>query len=1125
MINLAENIKIIANAAILHRSIYESIQRTIGLLELQAGKSSGKSDYQTFAFAIMLRQGTLPSGMRYDGEFLSAAMAISQVLATNSIKNPLARIIRYSNGKTPPATGMASLKRGLKLMLVELWAQRLIILPTTFTVGAHFPTKDFAHPLLDWVLSFDPNGAEPTADGRRLHYYGPRLLFATDWHEPQDVTLSEIAAFARARVLYQQGKSNIVIAGGNQLPLNIFAAKLHAAFPDTVPYTAYDLKRYSHWSLSHAIVDNDFDSYNWTPEQKVAKQPRSEQDRNRSLGARRKRSNDLPANESTSSESTHDVLLRNFATLTRNSRLGIDWQNGNSFSYPGREHVDISGISPSWILCFRSFIYHRKVIKGYRSTDDVLACLNLLADYLFYYLPWWKEISPNSKVELPTSPRLFTRYAFVTRHTPTAHSELPATLLELIRLRRPSNESTKITIHQLSLFFDFVKVHFATDEIVAGNGFNSPINSELDSPRIETKSKTTKEVIPKHIYGYLLFYCYAIEQFGMHLERIAKEGSLSQIPIKLRNSLRFKTFEFGQIPHVVYRGKKFPLQTVPNVFTWGERELQTASTAGTKTIYVPHCSALRVLITALETGLRVQSIQWLDKNSWRSLGKTTPEDSYTFPLLVNTDKTKTNSWRTYVVHRVRDLMRRQEAFQAQFADADAYGPVEYEGLDTSPFDSIQPLFRATHSGQPLSDTLYAKTWVRLLVDFEAFYREVTGEQHVRMYKLKPRLKIDGTPVINWDGEAQERPYCAISTLAIHTPHACRATFATNRKGVLELSDAAELLGHSNEVVTAYYDKPSENDLRQRLHESDTAIVADFTQFQLNSDVHVRADKPDSALVKSFNRNRKATVKAFKFMEPISLWSTDDSKSETTGITLLREGPMSRIRFRETHICPVGEECPTDILEQIGEPRRCGICPLAMKCIDHLPAIAAKRNQLLERILFQQRRRKSLESAEEPEAVLDEIWGSIELNINELLGWQLSEEILERMRLDLTEDNELMLHVEKPDIVKRHLERVTKSSSTAELLLQRIADSNAYPSMTTPEVHLVASQVKRRLLAGQGLEILGFGDQSPDEINGVAAMLALMMKTQGLSMKQVAASLSAQSTTPRVVLTKELSNGR
>lgn len=1110
MINLTGRLHFLMSGAKLHAAVRSAIRDVVGMLEEREGRPAGERDYQNFAFTTMFGQRKLPDGVRYDERFLDAVLEAVQTTPPAYPKAAVQALGDYA-ASLPPASGMPSLRRGLKLLLVTLWHQDVLLLPTVFNVGPGFDVDRFSNPLVAWVRSFRPEGS-PT--DRRLYYFGHRLLWAATWRKPADVALSEVAAITRARVLHHNGKSSEPIANAAGLPIGLLAAKLQEASPGTVSFTAADLARYSNWSLSHSIADTafeDFDPDNAPPKTRAPRAPKPKQKREPNPG---------PEGQ----ETPHDAILRNFKALKGQGRGSLDWREGNVPTYAGREHVDVGAISRIWIECFNAYMRHREVVKGYRSTADALAALNLLADYLFLYLPWWQEVFPATKVELPLAPRQFSRYAFVARHTATPLTELPATLLELIRLRRPSNESAKVVIHQLTLFFDFVGTHFADDESVAGSAFKSPLNAEFDAPRIQTKSKTTKEVIPKHIYGHLLFYCYAVEQFGMHLEEMAKAGTLPLDNEALRNARHIDTAAFGLVPEVRYRGNSYPVTSVPNVFTWAERELKQPVDDAHRTVFMPHCSALRLLITALETGLRVQSVQWLDKASWRSLQTGIPADSYTFPLLVNTDKTKTTSWKTFMVYRVQHMLQRQEAFQAQFVDADAFGPVDYEGLDSSPFDPIRPLFRSTRLAYPLSNNNYDKYWRRMMVSFESFYRDATNEHHVRMFRLQPRLQEDGKPIVASDGGTEERPYCPISILAIHTPHACRATFATNRKGVLELSDAAELLGHGDVVVTAHYDKPGEDDLRERLLESDSAIVSDYVQFQGESGTHVRADKPDSALVKSFKQNRAATVKVFKFMPPIALWSTDDSKAETDGLKLLKEGPMSKVRFRETHICPVGEECPADILEQIGEPRRCGSCPLAMKCVDHLPAIAAKRNQLLERIKYQHKRLKHLEASGEPTAVLDEVWECIELDVNELLGWQLSEEVLERMRQDPPEDGNLLLHVEQPEVVKRHLERVTRSSNTAEFVLQRIADSNAYPSMSTPQVQLAASQVKRKLLAGQGLDALTFDDDGLSDIRGVSSLLALMMKTEGISMTQVATRLSVPTTPAKPLLTNEVRDG-
>ncbi len=921
---------------------------------------------------------------------------------------------------------------------------------------------------------------------------------AADWQGPQDVSLNELALLHRARVLYTHGKSPFAIAG--MLPFTMFSAQLRRDFPNRVSFTAEAQATYSVWSLGHSIERVSYEEFS-RPSKKVRSKPAASR-----IG--RKSVDQAAVVAEATRDNTHDAVLRAYQSLQRGRPKSIDWRVVTAPSYPGRELVDLASIAPLWVRTFRAHIHHRVHVKGYRSTDDVVACLNLLADYLFFYLPWWKQMYPRGKVAVPKRPRDFSRFAFVARDADISIDELPAPLLQHIALRRPNKTSASVAVHKLTQYFEFVRTQFAEDEEVAGHGFTSPINDEFDAPRIRRRAKTAKAIIPKNIYGHLLFYCYAIEEFGLHLQQLAVQRRLPSARGVLRTAQRFTCCEFGHVPFVKYRGKKIPVESVPNLFTWVERQIDVGPDGNPAIVYMPHLTALRLLIASLETGLRCQSIQWLDRLSWDSPNTNAPPESYTYALLVNTDKTREHAWTTYVVHRVRALLQRERTFQESFSDANEFAPVDYEGVEQSPFDSIRPLFRAPTSGRPVSDTEYAETWAMLMVDFEAFYRAASGEQHVRMIRMKARMNPDGTPVIQFRDKGHG-PYCAISVLAVHTPHSCRATFATNRQGVLELSDVADLLGHQSDVVTAYYTKPSAQALHARLRDSDTAIVSDYTMFDASSDAHIRADRPESALVRSFSRDRKGTLHRFRFMPPIALWSTENTLDEGEGLKLLREGPMSRIRFRETHICPVGEECPGDIIEQIGAPRRCGACPLAMKCVDHLPAIAAKKNQLLERIKYLHRRRELMEEACEPTAALDEVWEDLELDINELLGWQLSEEVLSALRKQDASDEgaENVLHVDRPEIVRRHLERVTRSCNSTELLLQRIADCNAYPTFSTQQVQAAAGKLKRKLLAGRNVDAIETWTNDLEDVKSAAKMLSLMMKAGGVSMSEVAVLLS------------------
>lgn len=54
-------------------------------------------------------------------------------------------------------------------------------------------------------------------------------------------------------------------------------------------------------------------------------------------------------------------------------------------------------------------------------------------------------------------------------------------------------------------------------------------------------------------------------------------------------------------------------------------------------------------------------------------------------------------------------------------------------------------------------------------------------------------------------------------------------------------------------------------------------------------------------------------------------------------------------FEPTHICPVGGMCPQEVMNIIAEKRRCGLCPLALKCVDNLDPIYAKQRDLMREI--------------------------------------------------------------------------------------------------------------------------------------------------------------------------------
>lgn len=1092
------------------KSIHQGVKRSIRFAATQLRERlthATARETDTLAFERLLCPRNIRSDKQFDMQFLEAAfgLTVANQLGNASASSELRIISDYVHSVTVSAVGVQTVRAGFKLVLVDLWRQGILLLPTTFVPGPGFQSNLFENEILKWMLAFDPNDSKiggGKTDARRMHWQGPRVLWASSWKRVEDVCILDIADLHRAQLRYSRGEHPHRIAG-SQFPFLLLAAELASTFPSRVSFSAEDISEYSAWSAEGAISHISLRDFS---QSEAASRPRYRNippPRVKTLTA-------LPAEEvaispTISDESgayTHDAILAAFKNHTAKQKGPSDWRE-HVPRYPARDHVDISEMSRVWIDCFRAYLHHRIAVEGFRSDKDALGSLNILADYLFFYLPWWKELFPANMVKLPSAPREFIRYSFVCRTTKEPLNLFPMSLMELISIRRPNKESAYVAIQQLSRFFRFVEMNYYGDEKIAGPNFRNPLDTEFDLPKLKRRSKTTKNVIPKSMFGHLLFYSYAVEAFGDHLLKEALAGNLEEMQPALSQSLRFKCSEFGFIPKFRYRDSEFYLDSAPNLFSWQKRDILRDGVASS--VLVPHLSSLRLLITSLETGLRCQSVQWLDRESWDTLNEGKPE-SYCYELLVNTDKAKTKPWTAPMVFRVRGLLARETSFQRLFADADAFDPVLYEGLEASPFGLIRPLFRAPSTGKPIADAIYYRSWASLIVDFEDFFRSATNESHVKLYKLRPVKTKDGTPVIRF-GKQNPFPFCALTVETEFTPHSCRATFATNHQalGIMELSDCAESLGHADEVITAHYTKFSIDQLMTRLEGSDNVLVGEFEMIDAKADSKVRADKPNSTLVQGFMRDRAGTVKNFRFMPSISLWSTNDvTSAQADGLELLRTGPMSHIRFRETHICPVGEECPLDIVKVIGAKRRCGMCPLAMKCVDHLGGITAKIRELKERIRFSHTKKKNLLDSGEPQAVLDEVWEEIQLDINELAGWELSEQILaEDLKKAIDEPNQPNLyHVDRPEFVKLHLSRITRSCTEAEFLLVRMADVAAFPSMDSARVQATAAMVRRHISAGKGLDQFTDSSGQDRNLSGVVSSLSSLMRAKSLTLSEL-----------------------
>ena len=218
-----------------------------------------------------------------------------------------------------------------------------------------------------------------------------------------------------------------------------------------------------------------------------------------------------------SKQNTEDACLEYIKRFQGNRMAHLrpdGWLSSPSL-YPGREHVDISQIGKLWFPVMGSWLKHRTHVQGFESDSEPRGAVHLLADYLFLYLPWWKELHPEASIKLIVAPKDFLRYQFVSRTIfegkSNSESEiLPITLLEFISQRRNGPDGRNTVISHLERFFQYVITAYEDQDEIAGLKMVNPIRLLFDKIKSSRRSKTNKIPFAENVYPHLVHYGQAI---------------------------------------------------------------------------------------------------------------------------------------------------------------------------------------------------------------------------------------------------------------------------------------------------------------------------------------------------------------------------------------------------------------------------------------------------------------------------------------------------------------------------------------------------------------------------------------------------------------------------------------
>jgi integrase len=989
---------------------------------------------------------------------------------------------------------------GFKFVLIDLWKNGIILLPFCFNSATRIVKEEFYFPfdndfIKKFISKMDKNKLSRVYLNRLR-----KILMTTNYKKFDDFKLDEINELHIKVLLSVKGESDL-----NIKPEQYYIESFLADLSKLTKINNYESIKYKSWLSGYFSRYKRFNYIDFINNEENLKEYRKKYNIRQTIernALKRKEKNQNLKNKKKIIKKKNDnkeeqkeaSLEDHFLSIIKSNH---SWKKGIPI-YQGYNIENNKTEVEKWTMTFNSYLEQRKR-NGYETTKTTVRTFNFLMNYIFFYLKLWNQKNKESKINIPLSPKEFYRTIYINNSAVSSKLEdRPFTITEMLEYGYGSETNRNSYIRNIELFFNFIIDFFEEQEDIWDSSLSNPIRKTDYYKEFKTK-KTNKVIISKNIYGKLKKYLYSLEAFGEYIQEKTINGEINNLS-KIKDNI-LKAEDFGYIPVFFDKEKCYPIFELPNILLIKKRKFdlnKLLNKEGENIIqsYLPSNTIIRAFILMLNTGLRAAQVSWLDRTNW-DINEQDVLQTY-YKLNVNTDKTKNNEWTSYISHNVYQSLKKETFFQNSMRESFIDTPSNYKGREYSRFENIICLFKSdSEKGYPIRFVDY---WVDILLSFQNMLNTIEKGNYKLITLNKPKIiKVEYT--------SENNQYIPLRIRAIHTPHSMRATFCTHMAEYLERSEIAALVGHSSDLITSeVYIKPEDSVLKEKIERAvdifDNGVNSDY--FDKNSSVHSRPHLKGSSLQKAFSENREQTIELFNITS-VSLNINKDSEEQSQkAINLLKEARADQVVFEGTHICPVGGVCPQEVMGIIGEKRRCGLCPLALKCVDNLNPIYAKQRDLMREI---QEGKEKLDLAiknKESNIFINNLEDKINLDIKELVSWKFSADILSKYYEELKENKNLdkKYYVEMPDMVKQHLQKVSISNEK-EYLLTRIADSNAYSSYQNPDNKYQAEMLRKSII--RNLKLFEYEDyyvSEEDKIEVFCSMIKNMLDTNKIGLKQL-----------------------
>lgn len=991
------------------------------------------------------------------------------------------------------------LRTSFKAMFMILWSKGKVTLPYTFTTKGAL-TK---YPLLE---SLSKGFIYELASKRPEVYRSSRVFqYRTNWHSPDQVSFDAVwDAAPYVKDLPDKDDNDFRYLSW----LEIFSALYQEKISSTQLFYLEKYHNYLYAKRSNSDSAHEFAKtyeefksyYNCTPEQANTMSAKEREGRRRDYKAEWARNN----SKSPSSQRKKNIAkfllesdkhspeeLSLLIKKTTRSLENFDWLNSDH--YYGREHVIIENLCGAWKISAELFIsYLRSKGISTSSRKAKIKDLNIVLDYIFCYLPLWLEHNSESIIRFPLMISDFERVLFWSNHLSDSDKEshlfksanlqnsikLPITACQFYDLAysKKTQASFVANIHE---FFEFCcankKLINQRSNQAIDIDFVNPVNIFID--RSGSGSRGTSDKVPLPLDSTIIAKAYikAIDEIGIVLRDRILAGDITDAAVDEIRALDWIVLEDLGLSYTMKIQSsadntdhlEIPLSSIANVYSWYK-----GSYSGlTKPRFIPWISIIRMLSVAMYAGLRMQNCQWLDLKSFdRYITK--PEDAVlsSCMMFVNTDKN--GKERPAVVST--DLMtslQDEKNFQTNIYTTPVK-PVYYENDASDPqeYGLIHALFRSpwVDSGLPFSDGSYALVWPKILLGIEQIYNSVVPEDRHHSF-------------VTYGSDGKLR--------AIHTPHSLRATWITHMKiyGHLQISIIQGQVAHENEYTTNYYVVPNAKELMEQIDLANTNVASKAWR-RLNG-ITDSGNNPVPVIPREWKVNWETLARDQNFVSV----SSAIIEFETTGMQLIPTITDEPVAFFTNCVCIKNGSCPKQLVNFTGRERVCGLCPIAIFGVDHLPGIncimrklAAKSEQLVQQL-------RQLKSRDAHPQEIEKIHHDLTVSKLELASYYHISQLLNN-HLEASQDNSGL--ISRLRDLNNYVKHEINMNNPAHRVIAQVLDSSLFPQLTSEGYpHLIQKIAKSP-------ELLKMALSDPDTKAMYTAQILTIMTTMGISLGEL-----------------------